>query len=109
MRIKLNKRAIEVDAKKVSAVGKYLGLMFKLSNTRNLLFHFDSSRNPTIHSYLVFFPFLAIWLDKSNKVVDFGVVKPFTFSVSPKKPATKLLEIPLNKKNKRFLAFFVDE
>ena len=62
-----------------------------------------------IHSFFVFFPFLAIWIDDKNNVVDVKIVNPFKFSVSPKKSFCKLLEIPINKKYLKITNFVVGE
>ena len=50
-----------------------------------------------IHSFFVFFPFLAIWLDDKDKIIDSKVIKPFRFSILPSKKFVKLIEIPINK------------
>jgi uncharacterized membrane protein (UPF0127 family) len=83
---------------------KGIGLMFsRREKAKALLFDFNRPNRLKIHSLFVFFPFLAIWLDNKNRIVDEKVVKSFTFSVSCKKPFYKLLEIPLNKKYKDIL------
>lgn len=74
---------------------KFLGLMFRTRKTNPILLEFDEDTNIPIHSYFVFFPFKAIWLDKNNKVIDKRIVRPFTFSVKAKKPFRKIIEIPL--------------
>jgi hypothetical protein len=51
----------------------------------------------------VFFPFVAIWLDDKNKIIDLKVVKSFNFSVSPNKSFCKLVEIPINNKYKKIV------
>jgi len=107
-------RKISVRARKLSPFGKFTGLMFKINLNRadNLLFEFDRKSKgigTAIHSFFVFFSFLAIWLDKNNRVVGWKIVKPFTLSVRPGEPFLKLIEIPLNKKNKKIIAFFVGE
>ncbi len=107
MKIKLRKKTINLEVNKVSEIGKFSGLMFKTKETENLLFEFSYSNFPRIHSFFVFFDFLAVWLDENNKAVDFEIVKPFTFSVSPKLPSRKLIEIPLNEKNSRTIELFV--
>ncbi|MFH1802464.1 MAG: hypothetical protein ABH864_03355 [archaeon] len=102
MKIYFNKRAVQVEVKKVSFWGKFVGLMFKTRNTQNLLFEFGPSEPSTIHSFFVFFSFLALWLDKNNNVLESNIVKPFTPALTPKKRPTKLIEIPLNSRNKKF-------
>ena len=55
----------------------------------------------------VFFPFLAIWLDKKDRVLEWNVVKPFTTLVKPRQPFVKLIEVPLSSKNLPIVWFFV--
>lgn len=107
MEIKFRKKTISIEAKKVSEIGKFSGLMFKSKESENLLFEFKHESLAKIHSFFVFFDFLAIWLDEKNQVVDFQIVKPFAFSVSPKFPSRKLVEIPLNVKNTKIIELFV--
>ncbi|MEN7982083.1 MAG: hypothetical protein ABFQ65_01405 [Nanoarchaeota archaeon] len=107
MNIKYKNKNIEVCVKKVSFFGKFIGLMFRTKNTSNLLFDFRKNFILAIHSYFVFFDFLAIWVDENNNVLDFKMVKPFSINVCPKLPFTKLVEIPFNDKNKKIIEFFV--
>ena len=107
MRIFYKKRALEVDVKSVSILGKAIGLMFKRKSTDVLLFNFHAKAKRGIHSLFVFFPFIAVWLDDKNKVIEIRVVKPFTFSVVPSKKFVKLIEIPFNRENKRLAVFLV--
>ena len=107
MEIKYKKNRFEINVKKVSTFGKFIGLMFKSSQTENLLFEFNRSELPTIHSFFVFFDFLAVWLDEENHVVDFDIVKPFRLSIRPRKPSRKLIEIPVNERNRTTIRFFV--
>jgi uncharacterized membrane protein (UPF0127 family) len=109
MKIYFNKRSFFTDVKKVSFLGKFIGLMFKSRNTKNLLFEFSSNEPRTIHSFFVFFPFLAIWLDKNNRVLEWNVVKPFTPAITPKKHPTRLVELPRNHKNRKIFSLFVDK
>jgi len=107
MKILYKKKKIEVSARKVSKFGKFSGLMFKTKNSENLLFEFKKETKMQIHSFFVFFNFLAIWLDKKNRVVDFKKVNPFTPKISPNKSFSRLIEIPFNNKNKKIIRFFV--
>ncbi|MFH1290879.1 MAG: hypothetical protein ABIH92_05755 [Nanoarchaeota archaeon] len=109
MKIRFKKKSIKIPVKKVSNLRKFTGLMFKQPKTQNLLFEFNTRESKTIHSFFVFFSFLAIWLDEKNKVLDFHVVKPFTFAVRSKKEPRKLIEVPLNFKNEKIIRFFVDK
>jgi len=81
-------------AKRVDEIGMILGLMFRTRKTRPLLFEFSRDTRIAIHSFFVFFPFKAIWMDEKGKIIEQRIVRPFTFSVRPKKPFRKLLEIP---------------
>jgi len=108
MRIKY-KKDIEIPVKKVSELGKLSGLMFRTKETKNLLFQFKNKTRLGIHSFFVMFPFLAVWTDKSNQVIEFRVVKSFSPVIRPKKAFTNLIEIPFNNKNKKIVEFFVGE
>jgi len=105
--INIEQEKINLKAKKLSFLGKYIGLMFKSSETNNLLFEFNTDRIISIHSYFVFFPFLAVWLDKDNNLVESQMVKPFTTLVKPKTHVRRLVEIPLNKDNKHIIDLIV--
>tara|TARA_Y100000034_G_scaffold89023_1_gene106978 strand:- start:2859 stop:3197 length:339 start_codon:yes stop_codon:yes gene_type:complete len=107
MKIYYKNKSINVSIKKPSPFNKLIGLMFKSKTNDNLLFEFNKDVKMSIHSYFVFFDFLAIWLDRNNKVIEWKIVKPFSFIVKPKKPYSKLIEIPINNKNKKIVAFFV--
>ncbi len=51
----------------------------------------------TIFSLFIPFKFLAVWLDKDEKIVGVKVVKPGEMSARPKKRFRKLIEIPITK------------
>jgi uncharacterized membrane protein (UPF0127 family) len=88
---------------------KFSGLMFSRKETAKiLLFSFRRKQNIAIHSFFVFYPFIAIWLDDKNKVTEIKIVKPFEPCIYPRKKSFKLVEIPINKKNKKYLKFFGD-
>lgn len=107
--IKKGSRIFYREAQKLSFLGRFRGLMFRSKNTQNLFFEFTTPKQRAIHSYFVFFPFLALWLDERNRVIDYHVVQPFTSLVKPKEPAKSLLELPFNKKNEQIINFFVDK
>ena len=90
IKVKFGKEELNIWVKKVSKLGRVTGLMFKSQESPNLLFEFSNSKIQAIHSYFVFFSFLAIWLDENNKVTDFTAVHPFTSLIKPKKPSKKL-------------------
>lgn len=73
---------------------------------RILLFSFKRKQKIAIHSFFVLYPFIAVWLDDKNKVADLKIVQPFESFVSPRKKVFKLVEVPINKKNKKITKFF---
>lgn len=104
MKIYHKNKKIEIPIRKLSYLGMAWGLMFRSRNTENLFFDNFSG---AIHSWFVFFPFLALWLDKRNNVLEFKVIEPWGAYFKPEKEFAKLVEIPLNSKNKKILKFFV--
>jgi len=105
--INYKKKKITLIAEDCNIFRKFSGLMFSRREKAGiLLFDFKEKQKIVIHSFFVFYPFVAVWLDKKNKVVDLKIVKPFTFCVSPKKSCFKLVEIPINKKNGKTTNFF---
>jgi uncharacterized membrane protein (UPF0127 family) len=98
------------NIKKVSPLGKFTGLMFrKRENADALLFDFPNPVRLRIHSFFVFFPFLAVWLDDRNRIIEKKIIQPFNFSVRPKKQFNRLIEIPFNKKYKLMLGLLVGD
>lgn len=88
---------------------RVLGLMFKSKeNAEALLFEFNKPVKMKIHSFFVFFNFIAIWFDNNGEIIEVKKIRPFTLYAIPKKPFKKLLEIPLNSKykNKIKLIYF---
>lgn len=106
--IKTNNEKIEITAKKCNSVGKITGLMFRTSKTMPLLFEFSKETRMAIHSFFVFFQFYAIWLDENNKIIEMQKVKPFTLLVKPKKPFSKLLEIPMDESYTQIIQALTD-
>jgi len=83
-----------ITAKEVSILST--GLMFtRKEKAKALLFKLDKPR--AIHSFYVWFPFLALWIDENDKVVEIEKVRPFRLHIKSKKPFVRLLEIPINK------------
>jgi uncharacterized membrane protein (UPF0127 family) len=107
MKITYRGKTLTIKAKEVSWLGKFSGLMFRTRRTRNLFFTFPSEDLAAIHSFFVFFPFLALWLDDKNRVIDHSVVRPFTLLVRPRHSSKRLLELPLNVENTKIIQFFV--
>ena len=111
MKINFNKKIVEVfEVKECKGFNQIRGLMFSRREKANaLLFSFDKPTKMLIHSFFVFFPFIAVWMDNKNKVIDLRVVKSFFPSVSCKKPYYKLLEIPINRRYFKIVKSLVGE
>lgn len=96
------KKRFSVEAIECGFFRSAWGLMFsRRLNAEALLFSFDKSTSMAIHSYFVFFPFVAIWLNNKNSVVEIKTVRPFSGPTTPKKKYQKLVEIPLNNRYKK--------
>ena len=103
------KRKISIDVRKTGFISRGLGLTFRTRNTKNLLFDFSRpvTWQGTLTSWFVFFPFLTLWLDRDNRVIDFHIVKPFVFSISQNKSFYKIVEIPFNLSNRTVIGKFI--
>ena len=93
-----------LKTKKCGWLDEIFGLMFqKREDADVLLFDFSGRKKPALHSFFVFFPFLAVWLDDKNKIVEIRVVNPFSFNVSSKKAFGKIVEVPINSKYSKII------
>ena len=111
-RIKLNFKGkkFEIDLQICNWFGMFRGLMFRSKeNSPALLFHFKEPDKIRIHSLFVFFPFVAIWLDAKNKIIELKVIKPWRFFVLPKKSFCRLIEIPINKGYEKIIELLVGD
>lgn len=105
--LKYKKKKINLEVKKLSKLEMCWGLMFsRRKKAKALLFEWKNCR---IHSFFVFYDFLALWLDENNKIVDKKIVKPFSLCVSSRKTSVKLVEIPINKKYKKDILSLVEK
>ena len=98
-------KRFNIKAKRCSIFSS--GLMFRRRETTPCLFDLKKPSGFKITSLFVFFPFVAIWFDHENKVLDIKVVRPFKFEISPKKLFSKLLEIPINETNSKIVRSLV--
>ena len=90
-------RKIKISVKKVSWFRKGIGLMFlSRKKAKALLFEFEKSVKISFTSLFVFFPFVIIWLDSKNNVLDFRKVNPFELHIPSIKPFRRVLEVPFN-------------
>jgi uncharacterized membrane protein (UPF0127 family) len=85
--------------KEVKTIGQEArGLTFRSKkNARALLFEFSPPVRLSIHSLFVFFPFVAVWLNQKDEVIQKKVVRPWKIRIKPTKSFSKLVEIPINK------------
>lgn len=104
--IKFSGRAIKLNVRRTNSFTEFTGLMFKNRNTENLLFEFGKNVRIGIHSFFVFFEFLAVWMDENNNVLEYKIVRPFSPLIRPRKHFRKFAEIPLNGKNKKIIKYF---
>src|SRR5271165_4864105 len=80
------------------------GLMFRRSFSKPLLFIMPSETREmnSIHSFFVFFPFDAVFLDSKGVVVDiWESIPPFCFKITPRKPAKYLIEMHAGEASKK--------
>lgn len=97
-----NKKILIKNIKKLSEFEKGIGLMFhRREKCQAMLFQFNKPTDLQIHSLFVFFPFVAVWTDDKNKIIEKRIVRPFKLFISPKKSFYKLIEIPINMKYKK--------
>ncbi len=98
-------KKIGVDARRCGLFGMFRGLMFRRREKAPalLLFDFEKQKRLKIHSFFVFFPFAAVWLDRKNKVIEIKKVESWKAFIIPKKSFYKLIEIPVNEKYKMII------
>ncbi len=91
MKVKINHKDVEIEPY-IGFFKNMRGLMF--SKKKNILLEvpYESKHQAAIHSFFVFFPFYAIFLNSKKEVVDFKKMKPFRI-YRPKKPAKYVLEV----------------
>jgi len=109
LKIFLNGKEITVrDTLKANHLMKLTGLMFSMRE-KALPMIFETKNPLSIHSFFVFYEFLAVWLDEKNNVLDYKIVKPFSIREIAEKDFSKILEIPLNRRYYDVVNFIVGE
>jgi len=109
-KIKINGGSIIIEGiKKSNGIKKGIGLTFASKEDANaLLFEFSSDTRKSITS-LFCPPFMAIWLNVDNKIIDYKIVSPGKFLIKPKRPFRKLIEVPLNNQYSQVVEFILDK
>lgn len=107
MKVIFGRKKIDIDVKNVGFLNKGIGLMFRSSKTKPLLFNFSRDARRTITSLFVFFDFIIVFLDDKNRVIEVRKIKPFVFNYTPEKKFRKFIEIPVDKKYSKEIDFFV--
>ena len=103
----VGKKKLDFEVKCVPFWYEGFGLMFKnKKSAKPLLFSFRFLTNMSIFSFFIPFDFLAVWIDKENKIIDVKRVRPGEVGLHPRKRFKKLLEIPMTK-NYRSVANFI--
>lgn len=111
MKINFNNQKIEIaDVKKCRGFSRAKGLMFCRRKKANALL-FEFSRDVKFHltSLFVFFPFIVLWLDENNQVIEARKIKSFQFRIPFSKSYRKILEIPFNEKYSSVIESFPTE
>lgn len=112
-RIKLNfeGKKFDIDVKICNLFDMFRGLMFRRREKSSalLLFNFKKPVRMKIHSLFVFFPFVAIWLDDKDRIIEIKKIIPWRLIIFPRKSFNKLVEIPLSTKYERIIKLLVGD
>lgn len=110
MKIKKGKQEIEIKVKKCGCFRKAFGLMFcRREKAKALLFEFSKPEKFHLTSLFVFFPFICVWLDERNNIIDIRKIKPFKFHVLSRRFYKKFIEIPISSHYKEIIQNLVGE
>ena len=92
-------RQVSLEGHVIRGVERYTGLMFTRKNEAEILiFKFRKPTRLAIHSFFVFFPFMAIWLDEKGRITEKKKIQPFSPYIIPRKDFKTFIEIPLSRK-----------
>jgi uncharacterized membrane protein (UPF0127 family) len=95
----VGKNKISLEVFKVPWWFEGIGLMFsRRKKAKALIFDLKKEIKMKIHSFFVFYPFFAIWLDENKKIIDIKKVNPFSFGLLPSRNFRYLIEVPINEK-----------
>jgi len=107
IKLNYNGKKFEIDLRTCNWFDMFRGLMFRRREKASalLLFNFKKPVRMKIHSLFVFFPFIAVWLDDKDRIIEIKKIIPWRLIIFPKKSFYKLIEIPINKKYKKLWNF----
>ncbi len=108
MRVAYKKKKIEIPVVAAKGQRRIFGLMFRTRKTENLLFSFPEDTDTRFHSLFVFFPFLMLWLDEKNRVLEWRIISPFSTAIRAENKFRKVVEIPCHPWNEQIIKIFVD-
>ena len=83
--------------RKASGLQKYLGMMFRTSDTEPIYWDFEKDVDIKFHTLFCFFPICGIWKDSNDNVICTKTLKPWKLGHHPGKPFRKFIEIPIKK------------
>ena len=93
MKIQIQRKKFDADI--CSGLGNWKGFMFSFSQYRAKVLSFSSERKIALHMLFVFFPLHVLFLDSRMKVVDYALLRPFTFYSSGMR-AKYAVEVPFS-------------
>lgn len=98
-------KTIEINCRDCNILQKMRGLMFrKRESAPVLLFEFSDDKYISFHSFFVFFPFVMVWCDNQNKIIECREIFPWNWRIKTTKHFSKVIEIPVNEKNSKILS-----
>ncbi len=111
MNIKIKFKNKKITLKEIIIAWNYLkirGLMFRKKEKAPILL-FEMQKPASIHSFFVFFPFIVLWLNNKNKVVDYRIIRPFSPYINTTHKFSKIIEIPISRRYYDRVNFLVGE
>jgi len=111
IRLNCNGKKFEIDLKICNWFDMFRGLMLRRREKASalLLFNFKKPVRMKIHSLFVFFPFIAVWLDDKDRVIEIKKIIPWRLIIFPRKSFNKLVEIPMSMKYERIIKLLVGD
>jgi len=76
---KTKNKTINYDIEICTGLKKIFGLMFNIKFKKVCIFYFNKQKRIGLHSFFVFFPIEAIYLNKKKEVLAFKTLVPFRF------------------------------